>query len=1005
MLNKQYFTWLIRTNSILLLLIFGIAGYCNGQEFLVQSFGSKQGLASSEIYTLTQDAEGYLWLGTKLGVSKFDGQQFKNFNGSDSVLFGKVYAITQDADKTIWVGAENGLFFLQQGVFQHVQFDSKFPDNWVYSLLATSSNDLWIGTSDGPIFIDNQTKNRIKKGSILNYTILSGWLDVSTVSNQVWVIQSHVVNNKQAIYFGTRRSVINYSEKKLNIIWDGKGQRLEDVSGIQFDNCGVTYISTRSGSFYKIKGSQLDSIFTLTYATSMAQMSDSVNYALGLEGVYAVSDKQIKKITEIASLGYDSPSCILIDKEKNIWIGTWEGLVQLRKNIFQTWLPAQTENLNDIFSIIESPQGKMVLGGNRGNLIQFNGVGFDKVLPPGIQPWPLSEVFGIYYNADNSIWLGSGYQGMSVFAHNQIFHYDESILNDSHAHGFFHDKKNNFYALSEGGITQILNEHNPKNLAFTYIPWPIHVGGQFLKTFDNVVFENNEIFFATNFGIVYFDGDSLYAVKTGNQWLDNGLITAIKHEENNVVWVSTGNNGIFKVQLSKRNGKVLEHLDNTNGLLANAVLDIIYDDKSKFIWCAHYNGLSAVKLNNNAPQVVKKITESEGFLPYDFTYCKLGLQRNGQFIWLVTTNGVQRFSIKDLKINAIPATPVITEVLLFNDARAVGDYTKLFNQVNGLYLSPNFPHNKNSISFKFQSVSLTIPELNQCRYKLIGYNEEWTYTANIGEVTYAALPPGDYVFVLEAANNDNYWSEQQNSYPFSIAKPFWETAWFIIAAILTTIGLSYAIYRYRLSQFIKISNIRNKIAGDLHDDIGSTLSSIGMYSEIVRNQVKQNSSVNDELLGKITANSKEMIDNMSDIVWAIKPENDELKNIESRMFNFATEMCNLKGVELNMPLGTITEKLSIKMEQRRDFYLLFKEAVNNAIKYSGCKTLSVIFTQKQRTLVLSIADDGKGFDLNQQSLGNGLRNMQSRAQRHGGVCIIDSVPGQGTNITINWPLT
>lgn len=93
------------------MLIFGITGYCNGQEFLVQSFGSKQGLASSEIYTLTQDTEGYLWLGTKLGVSKFDGQQFKNFNGSDSVLFGKVYAITQDADKTIWVGAENGLFF------------------------------------------------------------------------------------------------------------------------------------------------------------------------------------------------------------------------------------------------------------------------------------------------------------------------------------------------------------------------------------------------------------------------------------------------------------------------------------------------------------------------------------------------------------------------------------------------------------------------------------------------------------------------------------------------------------------------------------------------------------------------------------------------------------------------------------------------------------------------------------------------------------------------------
>jgi signal transduction histidine kinase len=179
-----------------------------------------------------------------------------------------------------------------------------------------------------------------------------------------------------------------------------------------------------------------------------------------------------------------------------------------------------------------------------------------------------------------------------------------------------------------------------------------------------------------------------------------------------------------------------------------------------------------------------------------------------------------------------------------------------------------------------------------------------------------------------------------------------------------------------------------------------------MYSEIVRNQISDKTDVNDELLKKITQNSKEMVDNMSDIVWAIKPENDHFKNIESRMFNFATEMCNLKGVDLKMDKSNIDGDIKIRMEERRDFYLLFKEAVNNAIKYAQCSTLMVNFSIEQKTLVMTIADNGNGFDVNQaQQKGNGLNNMVVRARQHGGDCLISSAIGKGTVVTVMWPLT
>ena len=1001
MLNRSY----IRIIFFFFFVCYFSGTSLSAQEYLVKSFGAKQGLASAEIYTMFQDDDGYLWLGTRLGVSKFDGISFVNYNGSSDLRFGKVSAITQDANRTIWVGCENGLFFFEEGVFKQVAFDSRFPDSWIYALNAEEDNRLWIGTSDGPVLINAQQLQKIKSGDTLAFKILSNWAELSDPSNQVFSITSVKRNNEYITYFGTRNSVIEFKNNVFAIKWFSREPRLEDVSAIKITNKNKLLIGNKSGFYYRENENGFDTIHDFTYATGMTTINDSVFYVLGFEGVYSITGNTTQKLTEIASLGYDSPSCILYDKEQNLWIGTWEGLVQLRKNTITTWLPGKTPNLNDMFSVTESPSGEMVFGGNRGNVIVFENNQFNKYFGLGQQPWPLSEVFGLYFS-NNLVWMGSGYQGLSVWDGKNMFNYAGEKLRDEHAQGFFRDEKNNLFVLSDGGLTQVKNPDNPSALEFDYFPWKIAIGGQFLKIFDYAVLKDNAIYLATNFGVVYFNGDTLLQVTTDNALLNDALITSFALQDNQTIWLATGNYGLFKIQPDKTKAKVLEHLSETEGLLANATLDLVADEKRNYLWCAHYNGLTVIDLNKKNPEVVKRIIKDEGFLPYDFTYCKLAIQQQTDCIWIATTAGVQRLNINEMPRNRVLATPIIRNVLLFNNADAVGEYAKGKGKVNGLWVDPKFPHNKNAISFNFQSLSLVIPELNRCRYKLIGYNEEWVYTKNEGEVTFAALSPGNYTFVLEAANNDGLWNATPASYSFTITKPYWATWWFILLAVLTVMLISYGIYRYRINQLIKIGNIRNKIAGDLHDDIGSTLSSISMYSEIVRNQISDKTDVNDELLKKITQNSKEMVDNMSDIVWAIKPENDHFKNIESRMFNFATEMCNLKGVELKMDKSNIDGDIKIRMEERRDFYLLFKEAVNNAIKYAQCSTLMVNFSIEQKTLVMTIADNGNGFDVNQaQQKGNGLNNMVVRARQHGGDCLISSAIGKGTVVTVMWPLT
>lgn len=207
--------------------------------------------------------------------------------------------------------------------------------------------------------------------------------------------------------------------------------------------------------------------------------------------------------------------------------------------------------------------------------------------------------------------------------------------------------------------------------------------------------------------------------------------------------------------------------------------------------------------------------------------------------------------------------------------------------------------------------------------------------------------------------------------------------------------------RYTLKQRLKEVELRNKIASDLHDDVGSTLSSIRMYSDIVKSQPEQNANAV-TLLDKISSNSKEMIENMSDIVWMIKPGNDEFKNIENRMLNFANEICAPSGISFDFIKNANAEEIKMPMEQRRDLYLIFKEAVNNAVKYAGCRSITAQINFEKPLLHLSISDNGSGFNASIIKAGNGLANMKLRTERNGGKFSVDSAQGEGTEIKISF---
>lgn len=231
----------------------------------------------------------------------------------------------------------------------------------------------------------------------------------------------------------------------------------------------------------------------------------------------------------------------------------------------------------------------------------------------------------------------------------------------------------------------------------------------------------------------------------------------------------------------------------------------------------------------------------------------------------------------------------------------------------------------------------------------------------------------------------------------------------LIGAVLLALGIAYILFnRYQLKKKLEQKTAmlkeRSRISGELHDEVGSTLSTINILSHSARLKLKSDVEKSDSLLEKINENSQRMMDAMSDIVWSINPENDSLGNISVRMKEFASEILDNKDIDYTFTMDDALQDVKLSPEIRKDVYLAFKEAVNNLAKYSKATTASISLSRANGSLSMNIVDNGLGFDPAKQGSGNGMKTMKKRAEAHGGIFNIESAEGMGTSITLSIPI-
>jgi signal transduction histidine kinase len=315
----------------------------------------------------------------------------------------------------------------------------------------------------------------------------------------------------------------------------------------------------------------------------------------------------------------------------------------------------------------------------------------------------------------------------------------------------------------------------------------------------------------------------------------------------------------------------------------------------------------------------------------------------------------------------------------------------------------------NSVQIDFAGFNFGVGEALRYQYKLEGADRDWSQPTEQRTVNYATLSPGNYRFAVRAVNWQGIASQAPAEVELRVLAPVWQRSWFVALLGFLAAVVIYGLHHVRVARLFELERIRGRIATDLHDDVGASLSQIAVLSDVATSEVSRLGLVPDaqrlyEPLARIGAVSRELIDSMSDLVWAISPRKDRLGNLTQRMREFGSEVFGSRSIDFYLDAATVEHELKLDPDVRRQVFLIFKESVHNIVRHADATHVRCELRMEGRQLVLRLSDDGRGFDALtahlRQTEGHGVLNMRRRAEALGGTLDIDGAPDRGVTVVL-----
>lgn len=1023
--------------SLLCGILFSFESAAQNNPVNFESLSLQKGVSLNLTYAMLQDSRGYLWFGTMYGLVKYDGKDYTTYRSdpwdSSSISFDDIISLFEDHNGNIWVGTWGGGLNKLDPVtgkftrYLYKQNDSySLSDNIVWSINEDVKGNIWVGTQRRGI-----NKIETKTGEVLHYETDKD-KDNSLPSNSIfkiykekngtiWVgsqgglskflpetdsFENYTVAAESGEKIGLVHSILRDSRNRLLLatatglytLDERKGKLFhitDDKSNILNDGVILSLVEDRKNNIWagtvmglvKLKSGNADDAILYTHnfenqnslignrVTSLMEDQAGVLWAAAYRGGVDKITDRTENFSNYSynpdnknSLGTYYVSFFAQDDDGNIWIVGYNNILTKfnpETNSFKRFKLVQNKpKKNTSFSVtsIVNDNNKLWIATNRGLIVFDAQKGKQLNLPDGIlknRDVAYGNIPYLLLSSDHKLWISVSEKG--------IYRYD------------FLTQKFDHYI-------------NPSNDLTNY-----------MKNIVQVIYEDKDhTIWAGSLGGLLKLNQSTRQFKTYShrltdpESLSNDYVYFITEDSKGDFWIGTSN-GLNRFDKEK---EAFTTYSEKDGLPNNVIMSIL-EDSRKNLWISTNKGLARYDVEK---KTFKNFDVDDGLSTNIFFAQSAIAGKDGRF-YFGGNRGFTSFYPSQIKLNQYIPPVYITNLKAGKD---IGE----LNQITPGANKHVFPYDRNFYEIDFASLDFTNPDKNVYKYKLEALDENWIYSGNKNTVVYTDLSPGKYLFKVMGSNSDGVWNEKPATLELIIQPPFWRTWWFSSLTILILLSVIYFTHlirtRNKIAAALRIEKIREEenakvrkqAAIDFHDELGHRLTRISLLTEIAKRKLDYKNNEVIPLLKKISENSIQLYEGTKDFIWAIDPQNDSLYDLIIRLKDFGDEIFTDTDVAFFVSgVTSELEKTSLTTDMKRHLALIFKEGMHNSLKHSHSHSVILESKIEADEVVITLKDDGAGFDSDKVSAGNGLKNMKKRAEKINGILLINSSPGKGTSIS------
>jgi signal transduction histidine kinase/ligand-binding sensor domain-containing protein len=989
----------------------------------VKTYNVADGLLRDNVTKIRQDSRGFMWFCTAEGISRFDGVGITNFTVADGLPSRLIGDFLETKSGTILIATGKGLVRLNphglRGSKENPLFTVFLPDNPKAEKIVTLYEDrksrVWVGTSDGLYQLIEAGERVMFENVPLGKPLGQGGAIAEPDPNTLYV-NAILEDRHGTFWIGTigsglfRRSpdglVRRFTsddklgDNKITDLLEDRGGRLW-VSMRSDDSGGVCLLDAAAAGNPVRKCYRKKDGLASNWVRDLLETSDGGLWLATLPGLCRFQPEGgagVCKTWTAKNNLCDNIFALAEDKDGNLWTGSPCGAKKIARYGFTTYrVPDGLDYEHRVNSIFENTAGELFVSTYRADnaIGRLDGDRFSFVKPRlpayvDYHGWGWQQT--VWHDSRGAWWIPTGdglfrspdHTGFENLARATLEKIETGAKGEE-VFRLFEDSRSDIWILITGQANDLLRWERAKNIWRDYTA---QVGFSASRVGSAVVEDRhgNVWIGATSDHndsalIRYRNGE--FRVLTEAEGAPSGWIQDLFLDSRGRLWIASTGDGVWR--LDEPNSESFRFVKYTpaNGLTSIATACVTEDEFGR-IYIGTWRGID--RLTSDTGQI-ENFTTADG-LPASFVESAYRDRQHN--LWFATDRGLVRFVPE-------PPRPRQPPTILITGLRVAGEPQRV--SILGESELPLLDLNsgQRQITVDFLGLGASLGERLKYEYRF--GDAAWT-TTNERTLNFANLAAGDYGFEVRAQTADGIYSRTPAVLSFRIAAPVWQRWWFIAAVLLLVSLLIYTLYQIRLQRLLAIERTRTRIATDLHDDIGATLSKISLLSEIVKLQMTGNNAESQRLLTTIAEASRSSVDAMRDIVWAINPHRDSALEMTRKMRQYAEETFVPKNVAVRFNAPEDGANARLPMDIRRELFLIFKEAINNAARHSQCSLVEIDFRVSRNEIFLQIADDGCGFEVSEQSCGNGLSNMRARAEKISGSFAVKSEAGAGTKVEI-----